>query len=374
MKVRIVPVIVFFCAAAFVSCKDKNAFILSGEVENPQNIKKVYLLETDSTQISIIDSAALSDQNKFSFKHQAPYSTLYKLKVGNALFDLIAQNGDDITFKTNALDTTNTYQITGSASSGKIKEFNKVSNHYTKITDQILSVYNYKTKKLNMPADPLFAVAVEEFKKNQKDYSEAALKFMNENKSSLAGFYASSSLDPVAYEKQLIDYADDIKGEFPGNVSVDQFIKRMESVKPISIGHTAPDFRLMDANYQPVKVSDYRGKYLMLDFWASWCAPCRKENPNVVKMYAKFKDKGLNILGISLDENRVDWQKAITADNLTWRQVSEFKNFNSPVVKLYKVEAIPSNFIIDPDGTIIAKNITGSDLEDFLNKTFSKSK
>lgn len=365
------------CALAFTSCKHGDYFILSGEVKSPQSIQKVYLYKMDtagnSTKETLIDSVALSDQSKFSFKQSTPYPNMYKLKIGSTFFDLIAQNGDDIGFKTNAMDTTSMYEISGSMDSEHIKDFNKLSNFYGKITEQIMTDYNTKLKAIGSTSDSLFKISMALYKKNQQDYSAAAIKFMNENKSSLTGFYAASSLNPDAYEKQLIEYAEDIKGKFNGNPAVEQFIKQMDAVKPVSIGHKAPDFRLMDANYQPVKVSDYKGKYLIIDFWASWCAPCRQENPNVVKLYAQFKDKGLNILGISLDNNRIDWQNAIAADHLSWRQVSEFKNFNGPVVRQYQVEAIPANFIIDKDGTIIAKNVMGPDLEVFLNKLFSKS-
>ena len=108
----------------------------------------------------------------------------------------------------------------------------------------------------------------------------------------------------------------------------------------------------------------------MLDFWASWCGPCRKENPNVVKQYNIYKSKGFNILGISLDTEKRDWQGAINADGLTWTHVSELQRFDGPTERLYRIEAIPSNFIIDPQGNIVAKNITGIELEDFLKKTF----
>ncbi len=108
----------------------------------------------------------------------------------------------------------------------------------------------------------------------------------------------------------------------------------------------------------------------MLDFWASWCVPCRKENPNVVKLYQQYHAKGLNIVGISLDENKAAWQKAVNDDRLGWPHGSELQNFNGPVVQRYQVQAIPSNFIIGPNGNIVAKNITGNDLAAFFNKTF----
>lgn len=365
-----------FAALAFTACKHSDYFILSGEVQNPSSIKKVFLLKMDtvgtSTKETVIDSAALSDQNKFSFKQSTPYPNMYKLKVGGTMFDLIAQNGDDIGFKTNALDTTNMYEIAGSVDSEHIKDFNKLSNVYGKITQQIMMDYNTKLKAIGTTSDSLFKTSMVLYKNNEKDYSEAALKFMNDNKSSLTGFYAASSLNPISYEKGLIAYADDIKNKFNGNPVIDQFVKHMDDIKPVSIGHKPPAFRLMDLNYQPVTVDDYKGKYVIIDFWASWCQPCRAENPNVVRLYNKFKDKGLNILGVSLDNNRMDWEAAIKADHLDWKQVSEFKGFNGPVVRKYMIEAIPANFIIGPDGTIVAKNVMGIELEDFLNKTFNK--
>ena len=111
----------------------------------------------------------------------------------------------------------------------------------------------------------------------------------------------------------------------------------------------------------------------MLDFWASWCMPCRQENPNVVKQYKIYKPLGLNILGISIDTEKGRWQQAIDADKLTWSHASDLKNFEGPTESLYHIFQIPTNLFINPDGIIVAKNIFGTDLEEFLKKTFSKS-
>ncbi len=371
--------IALFVISVFVSCKDKNAFVINGDVDNPKkDVKTAYLLGVDSSQtvtMPIIDSAVLNDQHHFLFKHAGGYPAMYKLLIGGYMFDIIAKNGDDITFKTNYADSTNKYQINGSEDTEKIREYNKINNFYAEVTTKITNDYGAKIKsaKNKADSDALLAYYLPKYEKNISESSKRILKFVNDNNASLAGFFAAKSLDRFKYEQQLVAYADVIKYKFPGNLAVDRFLTYAAEVKPVSVGHTAPDFTLIDIDDKPVKLSDYHGKYIMIDFWASWCQPCRKENPNVVKMYKKFKDKGLNILSISLDDDRQAWLKAIEADKLTWRHASEFKKFDGPVEKIYRIEAIPSNFIINPQGIIVAKNIVGTQLEDFLNKTFSNS-
>jgi len=131
-----------------------------------------------------------------------------------------------------------------------------------------------------------------------------------------------------------------------------------------AIGVVAPDFTQNDPNGKPVKLSDFRGKYVLIDFWASWCGPCRKENPTVVKAYAQFKNKNFEILGVSLDNPnaKAAWLKAIETDKLTWTQVSDLQGWNNKVAVLYGVKGIPQNFLLDPKGVIIAKNLRGDEL------------
>ncbi|MBB6107610.1 Peroxiredoxin [Mucilaginibacter lappiensis] len=147
----------------------------------------------------------------------------------------------------------------------------------------------------------------------------------------------------------------------------------LNNKKMLEVGQAAPDFTQSDTLGKPVSLKSFRGKYVLLDFWASWCAPCRLENPNVVKAYNQYKDKNFTVLSVSLDQpgKKELWLKAIHDDHLTWTHVSDLKFWGNAVVKLYNINAVPANFLIGPDGTILAKNIKGDDLDKALAKIFN---
>jgi peroxiredoxin len=150
--------------------------------------------------------------------------------------------------------------------------------------------------------------------------------------------------------------------------------QQMSAERLFGYGQQAPDFVQEDPEGKPVSLKDFRGKYVLVDFWASWCGPCRMENPNVVQAYQRYKNKNFTVLGISLDRDKPKWLQAIKDDNLTWPHVSDLKFWQNEVAKLYQVSSIPQNFLLDPEGRIIGKNLRGAALDEFLEKTLGANK
>lgn len=349
--------------ALLSACKNKDSFTVEGKLENAGDLKKVFLYQNNE----LVDSAFLNENNEFTFKRVATDPDFFNLSIGDKSVTFIAQNGDDIAFTFNSPAPESTYEVTGSDDTERLKDFNTLSAKFTKIFIDIQQEYVKKIGENPALQDSLNKVLTPRFEQNLALYSKETLDFGLKNVDNLAGFYAMGTLDQVKYEQELIGYAEKIKDKFPKNASVSQFLKRMEAVKPVSIGQTAPAFEMSSPEGKVVRLADFKGKYVLVDFWASWCGPCRQENPNIVRVYNQFKNKNFSILGVSLDDDKADWLKAIKDDGLTWTHVSELKRWDSPIVNLYKIEGIPASFLLDPQGKIIAKNLRGDALYNFLS-------
>ena len=160
--------------------------------------------------------------------------------------------------------------------------------------------------------------------------------------------------------------------QYKGYALTNQLENKVRRIKRTALGVEAPRFQSFDSTGQMISLGNYKGKYVLLDFWASWCTPCRQESPTLVRLYKTYKEKGFTILSVSVDDNRVKWLKAIKKDGLVWENVSELNGWSSPTAILYNVSAIPNSFLIDKQGKIIAKNLRGKDLEDKLAELLGK--
>ncbi|WP_214227525.1 TlpA disulfide reductase family protein [Pedobacter sp. B4-66] len=354
---------------AFAACKDKSKFVINGEFKNAAPKSKVYLFGLQKDNALPLDSTVLSEKGEFKFTHATPGADFFRISAGSNEYMIIAKNGDEIKITADLADKSLAYNTSGAAEADKLQELNTVKHQYmTKIAaiqsqfDQAVSAQPDNREVIMEQMRPQYTAEIDGLNK-------AVLKFAQDNTASLAGFYAMNLLNPAEYEKEMVAYSEKIKGNFNDNAAVTEFLKRMSSLKAVQVGQPAPEFTITGIDGKPIKLADFKGKYVLLDFWASWCMPCRKENPNVVKAYNTYKDKNFTILGISLDKDPAAWKKAIADDKLTWSHASELSDFEGSTVRLYQIEAIPSSFIIDPKGTIIAKNLRGEELETFLNKT-----
>ena len=212
----------------------------------------------------------------------------------------------------------------------------------------------------------------------QKEFSLAQAVTMKKIKdliplmgTNLVALWATNFLPPDSEIAILEAVGARFKKERPNHPQVKPFLENLKRLKGVEVGSEAPEIALNQPSGERLALSSLRGKYVLIDFWASWCGPCRRENPNVIKTYARFKDKGFEIYGVSLDQDKSAWLKAIEADKLVWKHVSDLQYWNSVAAQAYQVSAIPMTFMLDKEGKVIAKGLRGEALDQFLTNLFS---
>lgn len=205
-----------------------------------------------------------------------------------------------------------------------------------------------------------------------KKYNDQIAALLVENTPSLAviNLLQQNILDKDQYYSTYVQVAEKLKKEWPDYSQADNFVNYVDKMRLLAVGQPAPEISLPNPEGKIVPLSSMKGKYVLVDFWAKWCGPCRHENPNVVSAFQKYKDKGFTVYGVSLDRNREEWLQAIQQDKLTWTHVSDLKYWQSEAAKTYNITGIPFSLLLDPNGVIIAKNLRGAALHQKLEEIF----
>lgn len=362
-----------FTAAVLVSCS-KEGYTISGDVKGFEDGTKVYINKQDENGFTKIDSTEIKG-GTFQFKNdKAPEIDIYYVELGKTqefAFPVILENGDiKFSFDKEKPEST---KVTGTKNNDLMTSYNEEAFKIQKEIMDFQQQNQTKFMEAQQKGDQATMQSLmEQMTKIQEKYVEQNKKFISTNKDSfislllLTQLSMSDAVTPEEIKTYFNDFDKSVKETKKGKDFADSLKKMEEAEKDrqkVAIGQKAPDFTANTPEGKPESLYKNLGKVTIVDFWASWCKPCRQENPNVVALYNKYKDQGLKIIGVSLDKEQDKWVKAIADDKLAWLQVSNLKFWDDEIAKSYFVEAIPATFILDANGTIVAKDLRGAELE-----------
>lgn len=359
---------VFLLACNTLEVKEK-PFTLQGEIDIEAS-GTVYLLKREKGQFITLDSTMI-EGGAFTFKGtiQYPRFTYLKLVDRQDYITFFLEPGEiEIIISQHDL---NRPVVKGSKSNDIYKTYQDDVDNFDNMLHSIYA--EYKAADTVENNEEQVALLKRQYDSTNQIKNEYIVRYIFDNaNSTVSAFIAMRNLYILSFD-QLLELSARFDLAIKESPYVVDLIERVEKLRKVQIGMKAPEFIMNDTTDNPVALSSLFGKYLLVDFWASWCGPCRRENPNVVAAYQKYHDKGFDILGVSLDREREKWIEAIHSDGLTWHHVSDLAYWKNAAADLYAVNSIPSNILLDPAGIIIARNLTGEDLHKKLAEIFEAS-
>lgn len=372
-----VVIVVFFLALVSCNTKTGDSFSVQGIIKNFKG-NTIYLEQNlaNRERPLIIDSSKIDNNGAFTLTATSKEEGIYSLRAGQAELPFAVLINDSKRMTVNAdMTQPGEYKVSGSPASEALIAFDKtVGKHLSELSRYSAHYDSVVNVKTSSPAeqrmlDSLRTTDSLGYENTAREMKKYVTGLADQNNSPALIIYAVSTFQQIAdrYKfrgfnpTEIAEMVNKGANRFPNNSTFQEWKKTVRPGK-------APEFTLLDTSGKALSLASLKGKYVLLDFWASWCQPCRKENPNIVAAYNQFRDKNFTILGVSLDDNKKAWMDAIKTDSLVWSHVSDLRGWQSQVVSMYGVQGIPYNFLLDPDGNIIAEDIRGKDLFDELNK------
>ena len=362
-------IFLFLIILLFVSCTSKPHYVVKGKIDGSDSI--IFFLQKRDAGKTITLDSMISKNGSFTIKGgTVDYPQLVQLVAGTTRKRIAFYLENSEISVTGNLDSLFNAKVTGSKTQDVYNTFVETNKPLSELYTRTYQEYQVARKankpeqlaKIERKADSI----QNEMMKLQKD-------FVRNNPSS---YITPSILVSLSYEmtpEELDIMVNSLDSAIAALPQIKSLKERLLVMKAVSVGQKAPEFTMNDTNGTPVSLSSKIGpKLLLIDFWAAWCNPCRQENPNVVKVYNEFNKKGFDVLGVSLDQKKEDWLKAIADDKLTWTHVSDLKFWGNEAARLYAVNSIPSNFLIDDKGIIVGRNLRGADLYNKVKEVLSK--
>jgi peroxiredoxin len=362
-------------AAILFSCNDKadkGSFTLTGEIKASPD-QKIYLEELyfSTKQPEVLDTGEIKN-GKFSLSAIAPEEGLYRIRTEDGANAIFINEENKINFTGVAISQ---QPLSGTFSSPANSSLKKLMQHMDSISLLIANknrLLDEFTKAGAKETDSIFVAISEDLISLKINFTKFSFAYADSAKSPIVSLFAAT-MAPIEIGEFEAPLTKLVK-RFPKHKGIAEalaYIKsqavqpqtQTQSVAKPAIGDMAPELTMNDVNDKPFSLSQLRGKYVLIDFWASWCGPCRGENPNVVAAFNQFKNKNFTVLGVSLDENKQAWVDAIKEDKLNWQQISDLKKWSSAAVPLYGLDGIPYNVLVDPQGKIIATDLRENALQ-----------
>ena len=382
-------ILILLILLLIISCsKEQEGFTVSGKLDNAGK-GYIYLQEMTSRELIPVDSVPIDTSGTFLLRGISSNTSFFAVSVfkGDYVY-LLAKTGDRITLGGNAEDLADSYTVEGSEDSKLIRRLTFEQNRTVSRIRQLNKIFNDSLK--NADFENLKArldTAYMEIVDSQREFSLSFIETNLHSQASLMALYMQ--VGPRNYllnpEKDFRYYAmvdSSLSILYPESDAVKDLHRQVEELRQkrlmeelsasrLSIGAEAPEIALPSPSGDTIVLSSLRGKIVLLDFWASWCPPCRRENPNLVSNYKKYKEKGFEIYQVSLDKTKAAWLKGIEDDGLEWVHVSDIQYWNSIVVPIYNIEGIPMSYLLDREGKIIAHNLRGEQLGNKLEEIFN---